>query len=555
MQKNRFTKIIWILFYIFVFVFLLKNSYNYLDPDLGWHLKVGEQILTEKQVPDINYYNYTLNGQKWVDHEWLSDAIMFWLYNNFGYLSLNLLFAFIALATLIILNIFTRKYFLKNKKAMLFIIAFQILGLFVMSPHIGVRIQEIALLNILLLLIIIHLYEKKCSDNLNILNQAGTEQRNIQKKYDKNYKILFWLPFLFYFWACLHGTFLIGLFILFLWIGIKLLKSIIDRDWTILKNTKIFFLFTILSITATFFTPYGIKLYSFLNDYKNTYYLKHIQEWLPMHYLPIQYWQLLYSAIVAAVIILLILQKRPNLRDFFKNRGGSAYSSFIWHIALSILFLILAFKSKRNSPILFIVSFPIVTAFFSNFLALPKKILNLNWEKPLFIIKSCITISLLALIFYISININFFADPFSRFCSNYPCEAVEFLKENPQYHDLNIFNNYGWGGYLIWVWPEKQLFIDGRMPQYKFAGHTMLEEYFEFYQEEKAKNKLSQYDIKLVLLKIDKPYKINWFEKYALRLNEEKINDQKNYLKDYLEDSNGWEEIYNDEASKVYVKK
>ena len=196
MQKITFTKIIWILFYIFVFVFLLKNSYNYLDPDLGWHLKVGEQILTEKQVPDINYYNYTLYGEKWVDHEWLSNAIMFWLYDNFGYLSLNLLFAFILLLILIIQNVFIQKYFLtphllggncpkdtiennniksKNRpKGAGFIAIFQLLGLFAMAPHLGVRVQEITLLNLLLLLIIIYHYQK-----------------------NKNYKILFWLPFVF----------------------------------------------------------------------------------------------------------------------------------------------------------------------------------------------------------------------------------------------------------------------------------------------------------------------------------------------------------------------
>ena len=36
------------------------------------------------------------------------------------------------------------------------------------------------------------------------------------------------------------------------------------------------------------------------------------------------------------------------------------------------------------------------------------------------------------------------------------------------YKRQKIFNNYGWGGYLIRVWPEKELFIDGRLPQYQY---------------------------------------------------------------------------------------
>ncbi|MCK4553702.1 hypothetical protein KAU19_01945 [Candidatus Parcubacteria bacterium] len=577
MQKNSFTKIIWILFYILVFVFLLKNSYNYLDPDLGWHLKVGEQILTEKQVPDINYYNYTLNGQKWVDHEWLSNAIMFWLYDNFGYLSLNLFFAFIVLLILIIQNVFIQKYFLtphllggdylkhttennniksKNRlKGAGFIAIFQLLGLFAIAPHIGVRVQEITLLNLLLLLIIIYHYQK-----------------------NKNYKILFWLPFLFYFWACLHAGFLIGLFVLFFWISAKLVELIIHKykSWQFidfnsilnLKQIKIFSFFAALSILATCLTPYGLKLYLFLSDYKNTYYLKHIQEWLPIHYLPIMLWQLLYSAIAATVIILLIIF------SFKKNKGeGEATQCLARHwvaqIAISLLFLFLAFKSKRHFPLLFIVSFPMIITFFSSYLYLPRptdlagqklgrgkpKIFDQNWKKPLIFIKSYLIIGLLILIYTYSISINFISDPFSCFCHSFPCEATKFLKENKQYHDLNIFNNYGWGGYLLWAWPEKQLFIDGRLPITEFAGHTLFEEYHEFFKEEKVEAKLSQYNIKLVLLKIDKPYKLNWFEKYLLQLNEDKINDKKNYLKDYLEDSSGWQKVYSDEISKVYVEK
>jgi len=564
MQKSAFTKIIWILFYIFVFVFLLKNSYNYLDPDLGWHLKVGEQILTEKQVPDINYYNYTLNQKKWVDHEWLSNAIMFWLYDNFGYLSLNLLFAFISLITLIIQKVFIQKCFLKKGGGIFPIAIFQLLGLFAMAPHLGVRVQEITLLNLLLLLIIIYHYQKNLSRTFQQANSAKDESainnprsfwRDIRKMRDKNYKILFWLPILFYFWACVHAGFLIGLFILFFWIGIQLIRAVLSfPDSPSFKQIKTFSFFAVLSILTTLLTPYGLKLYSFLSSYKNTYYLTHIQEWLPMHYLPVILWQLLYSAIVATVIIL-IFQKRLSLYNFAKNRRDLVSSAFIWQIAISLLFLFLAFKSKRHFPLFFIVSFPMLMVFLSNYLCLPNKIFNQKWSKPLLLIKSYLIIGLLIIIFITSININFFTDPFTAFCSNFPCQATHFLKQHPEYHNLNIFNPYGWGGYLIWVWPEKQLFIDGRLPIAEFAGHTLFEEYHEFFKEEKVESKLNQYDIKLILLKIDKPHKLNWFEKYILQLNEEKINDQKNYLKNYLEDSKNWQKVYGDEISKIYVKK
>ena len=537
LKKINLLKVIQILFYIFVFLFLLKNSYGYLDPDLGWHLKVGEQILQEKQLPNLNYYNYTLNKQNWVDHEWLSNLSIFYLYQNFDYLPVNLLFVLIVLTILIILNIFTRKYFVKNNKGVFFVIIFQILGLFAMAPHLGVRMQEITLLNLLLLIIIIYLYEKKKATN-----------------------ILFWLLPLFYFWACAHAGFLIGLFILFFWILIKLIELwlanrykklllFIDFNKTLpLKQIKIFLLFSILSCLATIITPYQLKLYSFLSSYKNTFYLTHINEWLSQYHFPFAYWQLTYLAIVSAVLILLFYNAIKAPRKNIKIN--------LWQTFISLLFIALSFKSRRHFPLLFIVSFPLLINFFTDFFYLSNNaLLKSSIVKK--VIVCYLIICILILNFLQIIKTNFATNPFNSFCNHYPCKAVEFLKQNSQYYDFNIFNNYGWGGYLIWVWPEKKLFIDGRLPQCEFAGHTMLEEYYAFFQKEKAKEKLNQYNIRLVLLKINKKqYKINWLEKFFFRIDEKKINNQKNYyLKQYLDNAQNWKLVYNDNISNVYIKK
>ena len=48
--------------------------------------------------------------------------------------------------------------------------------------------------------------------------------------------------------------------------------------------------------------------------------------------------------------------------------------------------------------------------------------------------------------------------------------------------------------------------------------------------------------------------KLNWFEKYFLLLDEEKINTQKNNLKEHLDTSGEWSEVYMDEISSIYVK-
>ena len=57
----------------------------------------------------------------------------------------------------------------------------------------------------------------------------------------------------------------------------------------------------------------------------------------------------------------------------------------------------------------------------------------------------------------------------------YPLGAVKYLHENPI--EGNMFNEYNWGGFLIWQYPEKKVFIDGRMPSWKMGDQKIFEEF------------------------------------------------------------------------------
>jgi len=323
MKKINLLAIIWLLFYALIFSFLLYNSHHYLDPDLGWHLQVGKQILDEKNLPSDEYYNYTLEGKKWVDHEWPLNIATYWLYN-------------------------TSSLPPNYPRGTGLIMFFQLFGVLAMAPHLGVRMQEITLLNLLLLLIILCQYTQR-----------------------KNNKILLWLLPLFYFWACVHGGFLIGLLVMLLWLGIKITELIIKK---------------INAFHFTLLTPYGLKLYSFLQEYTNTFYMKNISEWLPFYYWPIQYKQLFYSAIVSATLILLIYTslKQVKIANSKLDKNNSSSKIDLWPFVLTFFFLLLSFKSKRHFPLLFIVSFPLLIKFYSQHLDLPDKIKTF-FKKSLFI--------------------------------------------------------------------------------------------------------------------------------------------------------------------------
>lgn len=524
--------IIWLVFYLFVFILLIGNSYKYLDVDLGWHLKVGEDILAHHSLPQIDNYSYPMAGKTWIDHEWLSNIIIFLLFKYFGYFGLSLFFVFIIILSLVILNKIVFKYFTEeDARVQFFLIIFEIIGLMGCLPHFGIRIQELTILFLSILYLIIYQYNKT-----------------------KKFYFLFFLPLLFWFWASLHGGFLIGIFILFLYIGIKILEKIIYRykplaifDFSqLLTNKKIiiFTIFSLLAILATCLTLYNIKIYQFLFTYKNTYYLTHIQEWLPIYYAPLDYWKYAYIIIVTIFIFLtlwLVLDKK----------NGRKVN--LWEIATILFFLIISVKSIRNFPLLLFSTLPFITIFYSCYLSPPKNFFNKKFKlvTSLFLI---LFLSMLGLYYFKKIRI--VNDSFQGYCQKFPCGAVDFLAKNEYLQKQKIFNEYSWGGYLLWRLPEMKNFIDGRAPQANYKNHTLLEEANEFHMEDELEKKLQEYKIELVIIAARYPQiKLDWIEKYIFYANEDLINKKENYLRSYLEKSQNWKIIYRDNVSLIFLKK
>jgi len=158
-KKSRFIRIFWILFYFLIFCLLVRGGFSYLDPDFGWHLKVGQEISLSGQVPSVNLYNDTYTGN-WVDHEWLSNLALYNFYNFAGYEAIVVIFALLILVTLILLNWFFSKH-TKYKLPLGINAALQLLAVLAAMPHFGVRLQELALLFTLLVLIILNDYERR----------------------------------------------------------------------------------------------------------------------------------------------------------------------------------------------------------------------------------------------------------------------------------------------------------------------------------------------------------------------------------------------------------
>jgi hypothetical protein len=68
------------------------------DFDYWWHRRTGEYIIAHLAVPRTDPFSFTMQGHAWVDHEWLSQVLMYLSNSLFGYMGLFLLFMALGVA-------------------------------------------------------------------------------------------------------------------------------------------------------------------------------------------------------------------------------------------------------------------------------------------------------------------------------------------------------------------------------------------------------------------------------------------------------------------------
>src|ERR1700722_12735640 len=86
-------------------VFSSSRSFR-VDPDLWWHIKVGETILATHRWPTTDYYSFTVSGQPWLAYEWLGDVLSALTYRIAGVQGLEALLIVLGSAVILALYAF-----------------------------------------------------------------------------------------------------------------------------------------------------------------------------------------------------------------------------------------------------------------------------------------------------------------------------------------------------------------------------------------------------------------------------------------------------------------
>ncbi len=506
------------------------------DPDLFWHLKTGELIWQYKTIPSVDWYSYTMSDYGWIDHEWLTEILMFKIKDIFGLAGLSFFFA--AIITFIFAYLVPQISKKPGRNDYPFYAAslIVILGTIVSSLTFGARPQILALLGTSLVFFILRRYQVNESEG-------------------KRNKIIYTLPLLFLFWANMHASFAIG-------IGILLACLILNKhlgtaavrnpkaDWLKLyepfspKLWKKAAYMGILSFTATFINPYGPRIYlEIYRTFSDNYGTNAIAEWLsPNFHAPEG---MLFGFYVIFSFIILSIMKKIDILSF----------------VLIPIFLFLAFQSARNIPLFALISMPFLIKSLGEFENTFAEIMR----------KKVILLGFSALLVFYPPYLSKTPDTIKSFSDekklaeigSFPKNAIEFLENYPPYRQENIFNDYAWGGYLIKssrckvtlrpnsgqaseklnakkiqneikheIQCEPKVFIDGRMAHWKTSERHILKDYAGIILPDDNFQKLiDEYRIKIMLL------------------------EKNGSLSRYLSISPEWKKVYSDDTAAVFEKK
>lgn len=281
---------IFALFIGILFICAFIRGISYLDPDFGWHYQMGK-VITTSGIPTSDPFSYTMPSYHFIDHEWLSNVVIYFLYNFGGKYILSLTYGLIFVVALIIAI---------PKKFLKYAFIPVILSGLVILPFEGVRTQVVSWFFLAILL--------KFIFDESIWNRF---------KYT--------LPLLFIFWVNFHGSFALGIFLLMVFVVVGLIKT---------RKFDKSFLTLALSILATFVNPYGGRIWhEIYMQLTDTALSGRIGEWQRSFYYP----DLAFCLLVALSSVLFI--------RFWKKFT-------IFEVSIFITISTLAVSGVRHIPLL-----------------------------------------------------------------------------------------------------------------------------------------------------------------------------------------------------------
>jgi hypothetical protein len=436
---------------LFALVVFLAVPKKVADPDIGWHLRNAEIHLQTHAFLHRDLYSFTTSGKPWMDHEWLAEIPLYLAWRAFG--PSGIFLVTLLAIEIILLGILGLAYLESGSMKAAFVVGFA--ALFLASVSFGPRTLLFGWMFLVL--------------ELGLLGG-----------FRRGRDFLWALPFVFLMWINTHGSWIIGLVILAVFAICGCVQgtwgSIEATRWTGPQAHKLARV-SLLSTLALFVDPYGwrLVLYPFDMAFHQKLNIASVDEWKSLDFHSPR-GKIVLAVMAAAILLQLVRRRRWLLHEVLFLLIGTyaalTYSRFLFLAAILIIPLLakdlaqwMPYHADRDKP----------------------------WLNAAIMLGAVVTVCLLF--------------PSNRQLNDldsaiYPDAAAQnYLRT---FHPRgNVFNDYLWGGYLIWNVRQVPVFIDSRVDVFERNG--VLADYLHAIRIEDSLQILDKYSIQYVLFENHRP--------------------------------------------------
>lgn len=394
------------------------------DPDLWGHLRYGQDFLATLTAPSGDIYSFT-SDRPWVNHEWLTEALLAFVYRPGGTIALAILAAALVLAALAIARWSARRGGVAGWRLEVLTAAVFMLGVAPLTQTLRPQAISAPLFVALLALM---------------------------RELDRGrYRLAFALPLLFLAWANLHGAWVMAGAALAIWTCVRAVQIPSQRVRLALIGAGA------VSAAATLVNPYGVELWRFLFETVR-FARSDIVEWGSLRDTPIMF--LPWTATVAIALLALARARREHLANFavclFLGSASFQVIRLVPFFSLSVLVLLAPLLAGSSAPV-------------------RARLDARGWAGVLIVWMICVASSTIG-----SVPVGCLQTRGSFFIDE---QAASFLRENEATGRLVVW--FDWGEYVSWHFgPALKVSMDGRRETVYSAA--FLRSHNAFYRNESS---------------------------------------------------------------------
>jgi hypothetical protein len=421
------------------------------DPDIWWHLRNAEYLLSHHHLPRQDLYSFTVAGHYWINHEWLAEIPYYLAWRAWGLAGIKVL-SMVLLECIFLGLLYLCWRHSSNIKASIVACC---MAAFLGTVSFGPRTILFGYAYLVVLLIILERFRR--------LERAP----------------LWLIPPLFCLWINTHGSWSLGVIVL----GIIVAAGLLEGRWGRVESARWppshlrkLVVTSLASVGALFANPYGYRLILYPLDlaFRQKLNIAHIIEWVSVDFHDTR-GKIVLILLIGLLLSALLSGQRWELAELglvlFALYSGLTYIRFLFLLGIvvapllaKILDFFPPYRPEIDKPLLNVLFIGAMVAGMVHF-----RPTTATLERSV--------------------------------AQRYPAELLPFLRS----HELAgpMLNEYLWGGYLGWNDRNLKVFIDSRVDLFEYSG--VLQDYLDLVALDRPQSILDKYQIRYVLFPPDQP--------------------------------------------------